>query len=353
LRAGRRDEDFRPGLPFSQFWTVLETSTNSTENKFVGQVEQMRQSRCFQASQGRLGCISCHDPHRSPADAEKASYYRNRCLECHSDSSCGLPADRREEQGRSDDCVRCHMPRLPGSNIVHVAETNHRIPRLGKELNRPSNHPDSVPDRRLSWVVFHRDGMDKHDQADAQREIGLVICHDGPDGAAWALPLLEASVARQPTDVPALEALGFALGQLGRGDDGLATFQRVLAMEPNREPALTGASFVAAQAGRLESAIDFCQRAILISPFRADYRAELASLHFRNRDWPSAAVACRDALRLNPADLEIRKLLIRCHLRLGETQAAGTEFDTLLAFDPPDREQLLQWFTPTLKSGSH
>ena len=35
----------------------------------VGQVEQMKLSRCYRESQGRLRCISCHDPHqvRPPA----------------------------------------------------------------------------------------------------------------------------------------------------------------------------------------------------------------------------------------------------------------------------------------------
>ena len=60
------------------------------KNRFVGQVEQMHESRCFRASEGRLGCISCHDPHRLPAPEEKVAYYRDRCLECHADRGCRL-----------------------------------------------------------------------------------------------------------------------------------------------------------------------------------------------------------------------------------------------------------------------
>ena len=68
LRRGRGVFDFRPGLPLEQFWAVFEFAQDeSAAPKAVGQVEQMQQSRCFQASDGALGCSSCHDPHRLPA----------------------------------------------------------------------------------------------------------------------------------------------------------------------------------------------------------------------------------------------------------------------------------------------
>ena len=92
-RLDRQNEDFRPGLPFQRFWIALEDAATS-ETKFVGQVEQMHESRCFRASAGRLGCISCHDPHRLPRPEEAIDYYRQRCLECHADRGCSLPVGR-------------------------------------------------------------------------------------------------------------------------------------------------------------------------------------------------------------------------------------------------------------------
>ena len=83
-RAGRDFFDFRPGLPLHRFLAVFVRKESKPDRlELVGQVEQMESSRCFRASGGELGCISCHDPHRLPPPATKAEYYRGRCLECH------------------------------------------------------------------------------------------------------------------------------------------------------------------------------------------------------------------------------------------------------------------------------
>jgi Flp pilus assembly protein TadD len=346
LRADRRDADFRPGFPFYRFWTVLEPAAGPAENRFVGQVEQMHESRCYRASRGRLGCISCHDPHRLPAVREKITYYRNRCLECHADRGCNLTKLVRLGRSPNDDCVACHMPRLRNSDVVHAATTDHRILRRGGEQDRSLLPDENMNTSHLRMVNFHRELMDDRERALAERDIGVILCRDGVGAAATALPLLEQALRAQPDDPPAQEAKGFALSQLGRPQEALVTFQKLLAKDPDRESALTGAAEIAAQGGRRDDAIAYWRRAIAISPWRSDYHAELALLDFQSRDWRAAADAGRNALRLNPVDLEIRKLLVRCYLRLGDPEAARTEFMTLLAFDPADRNDLLEQFAP-------
>ncbi len=344
LRAERRDSDFRPGFPFYRFWTVLEPATGPAENRFVGQVEQTHESHCYQASRGRLGCISCHDPHRLPPVAEKITYYRNRCLECHVDRGCSLTKLVRLGRSPKDDCVACHMPRSHNTDVVHAATTDHRILRRGGEHDSSLLPGASTKPRSLLMVNFHRALMDDRERALAERDVGVILCRDGTGGAATALPLLEHALEAQPDDPPAWEAKGFALGQLGRLREAFAAFQTTLAKEPHRESALTGAAQIAAQGGRRNDAIDYWRRAIEESPWRSDYHAELALLYFQSRDWRAATESSRIALRLNPADLEIRKLLVRCYLRLGDSEAAHTEFMTLLAFDPADRNELLEQF---------
>jgi cytochrome c-type biogenesis protein CcmH/NrfG len=159
------------------------------------------------------------------------------------------------------------------------------------------------------------------------------------------LPLLEAALAKRPDDTAAWEAKGFALGQLARGGEALAAFGTALAREPRRESTLVGAAHLAARGGRVEDAIAYWRRAIKINPSRPDYQAELAPLYFKSRDWRAAAAACRETLRLDPTNITVRKLLVRCELHLRHIEAARRELQTLLGFDPPDRDDLLHWLT--------
>ena len=89
-RPGRGPFDYRPGFPTADFFAVFERA-DKPRNKAVGHVEQMKASRCYRGSEGRLGCTSCHDPHRAPAPEEKVAIYRGRCLDCHSKNGCSLP----------------------------------------------------------------------------------------------------------------------------------------------------------------------------------------------------------------------------------------------------------------------
>ena len=125
-RLGRDTFDFHPGLPLSAFFLIY-SRAQEPGNAVVGQVEQMKSSRCYRESQGRLGCISCHDPHQVPSPQEKTAYFRQQCLECHERAGCKLPDPVRARQSKEDNCIQCHMPRAKSVDVVHVAITDHRI----------------------------------------------------------------------------------------------------------------------------------------------------------------------------------------------------------------------------------
>jgi Flp pilus assembly protein TadD len=352
VRVGRRNEDYRPGLPFPRFWTVFVQPPDRAEDRFVGQFEQMHESPCFRASRGRLGCISCHDPHHFPTPEERVAYYRGRCLECHAERGCSLPASDRLERSRDDDCTGCHMPKASSFDIPHSASANHRVPRHAGGRDPFRAKPESTGrDRRLP-VVFHRERLDAGERTEIERDRGVALCRDGPAGARVALPLLEAALAARTDDVTAWECKGLALGGLGRYDEALAAFREALTREPGRESALVGAARVAARLDRCQDAAAYWRRAIAIDRWRSDYHSELAFLSFRDRDWQSTADACRDALRLNATSVKVRKLLIQCYLNLGKIEAARGELETVLGFDPPDRADLLRSFALQSRASS-
>ena len=350
VRLDRQEEDYRPGLPFYRFWTVLERSASAAENRFVGQVEQMHESHCYLASQGRLGCISCHDPHEQPAPEVRLAYYRDRCLECHANRNCSLPLPDRLIRGRDNDCAACHMPRLKNSDVIHGATADHRILRRpGDGGDQSSNRAGDRSSANHPVVNFHQNLMEDHERLAANRDIGVALCRDGSVGARFALPLLEAALAARPDDVIAWQSKGSALYRLGRPEEAFIAYKNALDMEPNSEVVLQEIAPVAASVGRNDDAISYWLRAIACSPWRSDYHAELAALYFDGHDWSAGAKVCQEAIRLNPANLEVRKLLVRCYLRLGTMADARSEFETLLRLDPAEKDDLMHRF-PTLSN---
>jgi predicted CXXCH cytochrome family protein len=69
----------------------------------------------------RLDCTSCHDPHQA-TDRDWRSHARI-CLSCH-DSSATNGQDC-SKASRSDNCLSCHMPKVPAG--PHLSFTDHWI----------------------------------------------------------------------------------------------------------------------------------------------------------------------------------------------------------------------------------
>jgi predicted CXXCH cytochrome family protein len=332
-------------------------------NKFeaVGHVEQMESSRCFRASQGRLGCISCHDPHRLPAPSTKTAYYRERCLACHEQRGCVLPAAERRARGQGEDCVACHMPRLAITNIPHTAATNHGIPRGGvpglvAEGPRDGpGQPMEIPLTDYHWALMSED-----ERRDSARDLGVAMgwaarTMNAPKlarvAATQALPLLEAAVHDRPDDLAARESLGHAYRFLDRPEDALHAFEEVLRIEPGSELTLRSTGLLLAGLQRLERARSAFQEAIAVDPWRSDYYTGLAQVCYDSGDWSEAVAACQAAIRINPELSATRSLLIQSFLRSHQPDKADAEYQTLLRLCPASREVWRHWYQSQKQAG--
>jgi tetratricopeptide (TPR) repeat protein len=77
---------------------------------------RLLQSRCYQASAGKLTCITCHPAH---GFSKTMAEYRMVCRGCHPTMHNGAPLD----------CPRCHMPKRPAQDAPQMTVADHRIQR--------------------------------------------------------------------------------------------------------------------------------------------------------------------------------------------------------------------------------
>jgi Tetratricopeptide repeat len=353
LRRGRQPFDYRPGLPLQLFLAVfVKPPTEADPHKFVGQVEQMYASRCFEASNGKMGCISCHDPHVMPAADEKITYYRDRCLNCHADRGCSEPLAVRRRISKDDNCLQCHMP-TGESDIQHHSITDHRILRKKGEVEPNAAAP---PASAMPMMLFHRDLIDA-DDPEAPRDLGIALVdrvERYPAGmrrelGRLALPLLEAALQTDPNDVPALDAKAHALWAIGDAGGAAAAFDDVLTRSPRREISLLCAATLAMERKNADAAVPLWERAIAVNPWRHEFHFGLAQAHAERGAWPKSLASSQDAIRLNPANTAARVLLVQYFVEVRQMDQARAEFDRLLALHPPNEDALRRWFAKEVR----
>jgi hypothetical protein len=344
-RMGRSLFEYRPGLPLELFVAVFVLPAEQADHhKAVSHAEQLAVSDCAKKSAGKLGCISCHDPHMAPSAAAKAAHYRGRCLTCHGHDApgCTLPTARR---GPTDDCVACHMPRQDSSNIAHTSVTDHRIPR------RPDAETAHAPPRPLRPEQIPLTRFHPPTGTQDERDLGVALTrvaasHQAAPLAALALPRLDDALAEYPTDAAALEARANALGLQGRREEALRDLDLALRLTPGSEHAHVLAASLARQLNRHSAAAESYRQALAINPYNAEYYHGLAYGCFRSNDSAGACEAATAALELNPARLDSRRVLIGSLLKLGWATEARAEFDRFRAFRPADEATVASWFGP-------
>ena len=352
LPRGRDLYDFRPGLPLEAFWSIFVSETEPEEGNrvAVGHVEQMYQSQCFLRSvekaekgQRKLGCTSCHDPHRHVEGEPRVAYYRQKCLVCHDQHGCSVPLTARRQKSPADSCIDCHMPRFATSDIAHTAVTDHRILRLAGQRPPASRYPEQAQGVRggsRGFVPFYREQRQRHDP-ELERDRGLALVQmfaegkaDPAGAVAELIGLLEAAVKNDPADVDAREAYAMTLTYLQRPEEALAAYEAVLAQAPHREKSLAQAALVAQKQRQFAEALSYGRRAVAENPYRADYREQLSRLLVEQKSWDQARSECAAWLNLDPASIDARFVWVRCLLKTGDQATAQAEFAKLQRLRP-------------------
>jgi tetratricopeptide (TPR) repeat protein len=267
-QAGKHLYQFQPGERLEDYIHYFLLEGNPSQGQAVSQFEALSLSACQRKSGDRMWCGSCHDPHREPGAAEKADYYRGKCLSCHGQ---GFAAKHHVDK---PDCVACHMPALPSKDVAHTEATDHRILRnpKGPQLDSP-RFDDGATLRLVSFP--ERDAA-----LTTSRDLALAwetLAQRGVAGASrQAEQYLRKAVKDAPEDAVLLAGLGFVEQEAGHEKEARELYERALQIDPLANDAATNLGAIEARGGNLRRGIELWQGAFERVPYRSAIGMNLA-----------------------------------------------------------------------------
>jgi hypothetical protein len=302
-RAGRSAYDFRPGDILDDYIRHYVLATNQSSGIGANsQFESLAQSKCKIKSGDSMSCMSCHNPHDSPAEPERASYFRGKCLACHG------AAFALKHHPTQADCTACHMPSSSSADISHVEVTDHRIrirPQLSAQLLQ--DPVASKPALRLVPFPYSKEAdNDIRDQALAWQS----LANGGmPEAAPEAERSLRKAAQQAPDDPTILAGLAFVELNHGKLDRARTLYQKALALDPNQLDARTNLGVIEARSGHLARAIELWQPAFDRAPGRSSIGMNLARTLCEEGKTEEAKKTVAQVLRFNPDSSKAKKLL--------------------------------------------
>ena len=320
LRYGRTFHDFRPGEEFEEVLTAFvpgpRSHADQEGSRAVSQVTQMRESQCYLRSKDRLGCTSCHDPHRVPSESEKMDYYRHGCLKCHQNQDCHEPQQIRDNSEKNS-CVACHMPRLSAHDVPHTSQTDHRIPRTRSSNSRAVDEPPR--DRSEAELLVAFDDWDQRLSAiDVNRAWGMMYAAKTEKrsnrqqfNALHAEERLKQAIVLRPDDLEALESLASVYLTQKRLPEARRVLEQVVQQDPLNEFGLLQMALVLHDQRDWSQSLLYWDRALQRNPWIALNHVQHGQTLVKAGRIEDAITAAQKSLILNPGFLP-------AHIWLGE-----------------------------------
>jgi Tetratricopeptide repeat len=315
LRPGKNSLDFRPGTPLDKVVAIFSVAAKVKGDRFTAldQFEQLRLSQCAIASKGRLGCITCHDPHVQLRGAEAAEDFRARCLTCHKVDSCRAPLASRQSTSPPDSCVACHMPKQQLQNISHASATDHRI------LSDPSRNlqaPDQVLPAPSEDLVYISRPLGFADAKPDLRSLALAypqVAGKYPVLRQKGFATLQQAARELPDDAEVQGIYGqiLAVAQPGEAARAADALQKAIDLGSRSPEVRSKLADLRLQQGQVAAAIDLYKQSIQIEPFYRPAYLDLARAYLIAKDLDNAYEILGRLLKIDPGNDAARQAWLK------------------------------------------
>jgi Tetratricopeptide repeat len=313
LQPGKRYQDVRPGTPLDNTLSILRvppTRKSPAQPDHLEHYYSMTLSKCYRASEGRLRCITCHDPHLQLSRQEAPAFYNERCLTCHTDQSCSLSRVTRQSHNPADNCIGCHMQKREVTFIAHTSLTNHRI------VAQPD---EPFPDEMLQQTTTALPDLIHLNPAPGQKDVPpspltllqayAELAADDPEYVSPYFAVLEHLSRTEPNNALVQTALGSKDMKDGKIPEAVDHLQRALQIGPPQASVYALLSMALASLGRSGEALAAQQKAIEQDPYNPNLQKTLVSLLIDRKQYADAQAAMKRYLEVFPQDSFMRNML--------------------------------------------
>jgi predicted CXXCH cytochrome family protein len=313
--------DYRPGADLGDdVHYYIYVDQESQQIRALGQSEALWQSVCKLKSGDKMTCITCHDPHSTPAPEQRVAFYRAKCLTCHGDA---FAAKHHVEQ---PDCASCHMPRTNTSNVAHTQATDHRIlklPMMPLQTLQTGAAAQLVrfppPPQAVSSSSADASANTSESSAAAPPHFATTT-PPAPTGDARDLALAWESIAQE--------------GHASAAIDAERYLNQAIVEHPEDPVLLDSLAFLAQRRGDLTKARQLYEHALQVDPSMIDAAANLGVIEARAGHFDRAVALWEDAFKRAPGRSSIGMNLAHISCDAGQFDKARAYVARVLQFNP-------------------
>ncbi len=362
VRYEREPFSYRPGEPLANYILHFDQAPGTgDDDKFqiASSAYRLRQSACFQKSNGGMSCTTCHNPHDVPRGVAAAQHYTAVCRQCHGKLAASAA------HPKSDDCVGCHMPKRRTEDVVHVAMTDHYIQRQKPGRDLLAEIAERASAYRGNVVLYYPPSLAKPEDelylavaqvaqdsnlAEGIARLSAAIEKYRPDRAEYyvqlgdglrkggkieaSVPIYEEALRRKPNSVPTLRKLALSLASLNQRAKAAEILQRAVAAAPEDATTWQQLGLNSLEQGKKADAIAALQKAIALNPDSPEAYNSLGGIWYGAGDPVKAEPALRNALRIEPNYAEARNNLGSLLSSTGHFEEAKYHFEAALRYKP-------------------